>query len=62
MGDVDKDALCNIAAVAAPDGHRGHFLDCSPLLARTCRLRIEGLPGLAPKSEAYDLTSIDFRR
>jgi hypothetical protein len=60
MGDVYKNALCNIAATAAPNGHTGCFLERNPLLARTCRLRIEGLPGLAPKSQVYDLTRVDF--
>ncbi|KAH9211719.1 heterokaryon incompatibility protein-domain-containing protein, partial [Leptodontidium sp. 2 PMI_412] len=60
MGDVYKNALCNIAATAAPDGRTGCFLERNPLLARTCRLRIEGLPGPAPKSQVYDLARGDF--
>lgn len=55
MGNVYKNSLCNIAATAAPDGHTGCFLERNPLLARTCRVRIEGLPGSAPDSHIYDL-------
>jgi hypothetical protein len=62
MGDVYKNALCNIAATAAPDGDTGCFLERNPLLARTCRLRIEGLPGPAPKSQVYDLARDHFWR
>jgi hypothetical protein len=60
MGDVYKNALCNIAATAAPDGHTGCFFERNPLLARTCRPRIEGLPGPAPKSQVYDLARNSF--
>jgi hypothetical protein len=60
MGDVYKNALCNIAATAAPDGRTGCFLERNPLLAQTCRVRIEGLPGPAPVSRIYELVRKDF--
>jgi Heterokaryon incompatibility protein (HET) len=60
MGNVYRNSLCNIAATAAPDGRTGCFLQHNPVLARTCRIRIDGLPGPAPKSKVYDLVQSNF--
>jgi Heterokaryon incompatibility protein (HET) len=60
MGDIYKNSLCNIAATAAPDGRTGCFLERNPLLARTCRVSIESLPGPVPNSGLYDLVPQRF--
>jgi hypothetical protein len=60
MGDVYKNALCNIAATAAPDGRAGCFQERSALLARTCRVNIESPPGPPTTSGVYDLIEPGF--
>ena len=62
MANVYRNSPCNIAATAARDGRTGCFLAHNSALARTCRLRIDGLPGPAPKSKLYDPVQSNFWR
>ncbi|OAG09436.1 HET-domain-containing protein [Paraphaeosphaeria sporulosa] len=58
MGDIYKNALCNIAATAAADGRDGLFFERNPVLVQPLRVRIESLKleGLNSPSDLYDIT------
>jgi hypothetical protein len=55
MGYVYKNAVCNIAATAAPDGRFGCFFERDPSLILPCRVQSKSFPNQGSDSELFEL-------
>jgi hypothetical protein len=55
MGDFYKNAVCNIAATAAPNGRLGCFFERDPELVIPCRVQSKSFPKQSSDSELFEL-------
>jgi hypothetical protein len=55
MGDVYKNAICNIAATAAPDGRFGCFFERDPELVVPCRVHSKSFPKQGSDCDLFEL-------
>ena len=60
MRGIYKNALCNIAATAAPDGRVGCFSNINPLLVQNFRLNIDSFSGQSSTTGLYDFVDGNF--